>query len=78
MNPHITILQLEQALNSFQNGIYNEAGELCIDQRWLAVFDDLLVQLIQSRSLLKMPEAEEGIEWNKLAQMLSLPTSYKS
>ena len=64
-NPHITLVQLEQALNSFQNGIYDDKGEMQIDERWIEVFDGLLSKMIESRSLVDLPST---VDWKAIVK----------
>ena len=50
-NPALTIMQLEMALNNFQNTMVNEEGKLALDDKCLELFDDLILKLEESRSI---------------------------
>lgn len=49
MNPALTIMQLEQALNNLQNTMVNESGKLALDDSFLKLFDELMQKLNDAR-----------------------------
>jgi hypothetical protein len=52
-NPALTIMQLELALNNMQNTMVDEDGKLALDDRFLALFDELMVKLGEAREIAK-------------------------
>ncbi len=51
MNPALTIMQLELALNNMQNTMIKEDGTLAIDDNFLKLFDELMKKLQEARAL---------------------------
>ena len=51
MNPALTIMQLEQALNNLQSTMVDEAGHFNLDAQFLEIFDELMQKLNESRNL---------------------------
>jgi len=51
MNPALTIIQLEQALNNLQNTMVDEGGHLSLDEHFLTIFDELMLKLSETRAL---------------------------
>lgn len=51
MNPALTIMQLEQALNNLQNTMVKEDGTLALDDTFLKIFDELMQKLQEARNL---------------------------
>ncbi len=60
MNPALTIMQLEQALNNLQNTMVKEDGTLALDDRFLEHFDELMTKLQQSRDIAESLRKKEG------------------
>jgi len=50
-NPSITIMQLELALNNLQNTMVKEDGTLALDEKFLAMFDELIQKLKDAREI---------------------------
>jgi len=48
-NPALAVMQLELALNNLQNTMVKEDGSLALDERFFKMFDDLMLQLQESR-----------------------------
>lgn len=51
MNPALTIMQLEQALNNLQNTMVDESGKLALDDNFLKLFDELMQKLTEAREI---------------------------
>lgn len=60
MNPALTIMQLELALNNLQNTMVKEDGSLALDERFLEHFDDLMRRLQESRDLAESLRQKES------------------
>ena len=48
---NFALMQIEQALNNLQNGMYNKEGEMHLSERWLEIFDPLLIKMIETRAM---------------------------
>ena len=60
MNPALTIMQLELALNNLHNTMVNEDGKLVLDDDFLERFDTIMYKLKETRDIAeKMRKKEE-------------------
>jgi len=50
-NTALTIMQLELALNNMQNTMVREDGTLALDEKFLALFDELMQKLNETREI---------------------------
>lgn len=50
-NISLALMQLEQSFNNLQNGMYDSRGKLVPDERWFAIYDNILVQIIAAREI---------------------------
>jgi len=50
-NPALTVMQLELALNNLQNTMVKEDGNLALDDKFLEMFDVLMLKLQESREI---------------------------
>lgn len=70
---HITLMQLEQALNNFSAVITQDEDRVGDPQRWFGYLDEVLVKLIDHRILAQnsYPESDKSIDWEAARKALS-------
>ena len=65
MNPALTIMQLELALNNLHNTMVDEEGKLLLDDDFLERFDTLIYKLNETRAIaqkMRVKQAEAVCE----------------
>lgn len=70
---HITLMQLEQALNNFSAMISEEADRAADPERFFSYFDEVLTKLIDHRILAtkSYPEIKEALNWEAARSALT-------
>ena len=51
INPGITVVQMESALNHMQNSMVNEEGDFNLDDTFFEIFDELMIKLAETREI---------------------------
>ena len=51
MNPALTVMQMESALNHMQNTMVTEDGKFNLDDTFFELFDDLMQKLQETRTI---------------------------
>lgn len=66
------LMQLEQSLNNLQNGLFDEEGRLVPDERWFAIYDDLLAQVVSARAVADASNRKPltNIDWKKVSELI--------
>jgi len=71
---NFALMQLEQALNNLQNGMYNKEGEMHLSERWLEIFDPLLVKMIETRAMADAANKAKltSVDWQNISDKISV------
>jgi hypothetical protein len=62
MNPALTIMQLELALNNLHNTMVDKDGKLVLDDGFLERFDDLMYKLNETRAIAQKMRPKEEVD----------------
>ena len=67
-NISLALMQLEQSLNNLQNGMFDSQGKLVPDERWFAIYDNILTQIIAAREIADASKQSPltDIAWHKV------------
>ena len=70
---HITLMQLEQALNNFAAVISEEEDQAADPKRWFGYFDEVLIKLIDHRILANhsYPDLDASVDWEAVRKKIS-------